>query len=912
MAGLSEHFEWAALSLWIKGFRLYMCSTPSENSTHFTRSLLVIMAASVLLASCRSTVPQPTRSLSSSEEKATYTYKMHNNAPLRSSESHALYFVDLNLDGNMDLLVGGSDNVEGFHTEMGDGTGNWETAAGPATSMQPLSFASSDINHNDKVDILIGGRGDQKGLQVWEFDPENQSWTLLSSPLDAGIFSKVAFVDVNRDGWDDIIASKLGNNQDGGITVLLNDANGGWIYGTSPIVTGEFTDVVVQDINGDGLIDIIASRRGGLGAIEEDRVNKNTFPLHRNKLNLKKNDNVWQHIGGVQIWHGDGNGRWEPAELPVTSDAESVTVADVDGDGDIDILAGLYQQGIMVWLNDANQSWDKHPLLTSGTWSDIRVGDFDADGARDLVASSSVGQGLHLWHWDEGNVITHGDFIADTGLAPNFGIYLDIDIADIHNDGTLAIAASRSGAGIEIWSSNKAKPLPARKTIGKTIGNKLAIYFDSGSAKLNTQATAALDTWATSLGKDMSLLHLRIQGRADQRPIRSVLFPNNTALSRARAEAVAAWLLKYGVLKQNLKIDALGDQSPLTKGLDPSALKQNRRVSIQAFNIDTVRLPKTSSNLKKRDLYNVTENRVFKTIGGVPEYKVGPGDELSITFWQGGKSETKKVIVQIDGTVSLPYQSALEISGYTPREIDALITDILKKYERNPRVDIFIIKARSKYVSIFGEVQSLARQPTGPGNYALRGRESLVDFLSRVGGPGRDANLNAVQIIRNGKTIILNLNKAIRQGDLSENAIVDAGDTIFIPSLAQSKRQVYVLGEVNKTGIVEFIGDINFLDAISQSGGLTPDAYLADIRVIRSNREQPEILPVDFERFMEKGDLTQIPALMDKDIIIIPSRPIANWNKYIADISPTITLLLQPVSIAQQILTLKVLSGQIE
>ena len=158
----------------------------------------------------------------------------------------------------------------------------------------------------------------------------------------------------------------------------------------------------------------------------------------------------------------------------------------------------------------------------------------------------------------------------------------------------------------------------------------------------------------------------------------------------------------------------------------------------------------------------------------------------------------------------------------------------------------------------------------------------------------------------------MDLNRAIRQGDLSENAIIDDGDTIFIPSLAQSKRQVYVLGQVAKAGIVEFTGDINFLDAVSKAGGLTKDAYLPDIRILRADRDQPQILAVNFQRFLEEGDLTQNLALMDKDVLIIPSRPIANWNKFIEDISPSITLLLQPVSIAQQILTLRLLTGQVQ
>jgi len=732
---------------------------------HHTFFFSILLVITFTFTGCRSTVPQPSKALAT--DKQTTKYQMQNNAPLRVSQAQSIHFADLDRDGRLDLLVSGNDRSDGFHVEWGDNTGNWTAQLGPSTAMQPLSFATSDINHNKKIDILIGGKGDQKGLQVWELNHDKKTWKLLSSPTDTGIFSTVKFADINHDGWDDIIAVRLDEAMNGGILIFLNDAKGGWINGLGPTTSGEFTGLAVKDINGDNNLDIISSRRSGLGSTARD-------------------NNIWKQVGGVQIWYGDGNGRWKPTELPAESDAESLAVEDIDGDGDLDIIAGLYLQGITVWWNN-NNTWDKTQLINKGTWSGLKIGDINNNGNQDLVAVSSVGQGIHIWQW-QGN-----SFSEQLHLTPNFGNYLDIDLGDIHHDHTLSIAATRVDTGLEVWSPKKSKTLEAEQSV------------------------------------------------------------NNGA-----------------------------------------------------------RLPKIAADVNQRNLYNITENKVFKTIDGIAEYKVGPGDELSITFWQGAKSDIQKVFIHIDGTVSLPYQSALLVADKTPREIDMLITDILKRYERNPRVDVHLLKSRSKHASIFGEVKSLSRQPTGAGIYELNGKESLVDFLSRAGGPSNEANLNSVQVIRNGQTILLNINRAIRQGDLTENIIVDDGDTIFIPSLAQSKRQIYVLGEVNKKGIVEFTDNINFLDAISQSGGLTADAYLPDIRVVRANRAQPEILAVDFERFIEQGDLTQNLALMDKDIIIIPSRPITNWNKYIADISPTITLLLQPVSIAQQILTLQALSNQVK
>ena len=847
----------------------------------FMRKLLLflVLFGAFTVSGCRTVVPDPTMPVTTNQVSLP-EYTMHNIGPHRVAESRAVRFTDFNQDGLLDVLVGGRKSVDGFHIEWGDGAGHWRVQNGPITSMQPRDFAVGDVNGDGNLEVLIGGEGDQKGLQLWALDQQRKVWKLLASPVEAGLFHALQLQDMNGDGWLDIVAVRFDNERDGGVYVLLNDARGGWLPSVGPMVAGLFTDVAVGDINADGGMDIVASRRGGLGA------------------NTASGD--WSRTGGVQIWYGDGSARWEPKALPVGADAESVTVADVNGDGRLDIIAGLYQQGIVLWLG-GKEGWKRRVIHTKGSWGDVRIGDLDGDGKRELVASSMDGSGLAVWQW------LPGGFLSKPRLVPAYGVYYGLDLGDVRNDGSLAIGAVRADGGVEIWSGLKAGPETVEIFQGDTLGKRVSLFYGSGEAFLNAEALATLEAWATSIGS-LSGLHYEVEGRADVRPIHSDLYPNNRALSQARAESVVAWLNNKGVPIEASDVHVLGADNPLPVGTDLLSLKLNRRVFVQAYKVESVRLPDVQSKDESHDLFHLRENKVFKTIDGVVGYKIGAGDLLSLTFWQGGKSTEYKVTVQVDGTVSLPYQAALQVSGLTPREVDTHVTKILERFERKPRVDVLVLKARSKAVSIFGEVQNLTRQPTGPGTYFLRGKESLVNFLSRAGGPSKDADLTKVQILRDGKTVTLNLDKAIKQGDWRENAMLDDEDTIFVPSLAQSKRRVYVLGAVAKPGIVEFIGDINFLDAIAKSGGLGKDAYLRDIRVLRANRDKPLILPVDFERFMEKGDLSQNIALQDKDMLIIPKRPIANWNQWIADIMPTFNALLAPMNAVSQYYTIQALS----
>jgi len=795
------------------------------------------------------------------------TYSMHNIGPQRVQSTFSVSFADVNQDGSLDLLVGLKKPESSFRLEWGDGHGHWHTEQGPGTTLEPRGFSVGDMDHSGIREILIGGEGDQQGLQSWRLGHDGQ-WVLASSITETGQFRDVAMVDINEDGWLDVVAVLVNSEEDGGIYAWLNNGRGGWVPNIGPLVNGIFTGLVVADVNKDGHVDIVASRRGGSGAHRESG-----------------SRGSWITVGGVHVWYGDGNGRWQPENLPAVGDAESVTVADVNGDGWMDIVAGLYLQGIELWLG-GKDGWSKRPVVNQGTWGAVRVGDVDGDGSRELVAASKDGRGLGIWQWHD-----HA-FAPLTGWLPDHGTYYSLDLGDVYGRGLLDVAALRSDGAVQVWSSERPKPLPFQQFVGMPLGRPLQIYFDTAQANVRADDAKAMSAWLARLGGAPKDLYFRVVGKADSRAIHSDVFPNNQALSMARAEAISAALRDKGVPAGKIAVKALGDKEPAPPGLGAEVLQQNRTAWVQAFPLVAVREPPITGVDAKRDLYHITGNAAFKTVHGIPEYRVGRGDELTITMWYSGKPEKNNVVVGGDGTIALPFFEGVKVDDLTPSEIDVLMTKILSRYVRHPRIDVDVLKYKSKTTTIFGQVKDLTRQPTGPGTYYLQGRETLVDFISRVGGPTEKADMTQVQVIRNGKVVKLNLERAIQQADWRENAIVDDGDTVFVPSLEQSGRRVYVLGEVGKPGIIEFTGNLRILDAVSKSGGFGKDAYYRDIRVIRADRDKPLILPVAFDRLLKQGDLTQNIALNDRDIIIVPRSPVGNWNQLIKDISPSLDLLL--------------------
>jgi hypothetical protein len=87
------------------------------------RASLVAGIFFLLLSACSSTVPQPTMSLENSRSPMP-AFSMHNIGPQHLFESRAIRFVDLNQDDHIDLLIGGRDPVDSFHVGWGDGAGH--------------------------------------------------------------------------------------------------------------------------------------------------------------------------------------------------------------------------------------------------------------------------------------------------------------------------------------------------------------------------------------------------------------------------------------------------------------------------------------------------------------------------------------------------------------------------------------------------------------------------------------------------------------------------------------------------------------------------------------------------------------------------------------------------------------------
>jgi len=315
---------------------------------------------------------------------------------------------------------------------------------------------------------------------------------------------------------------------------------------------------------------------------------------------------------------------------------------------------------------------------------------------------------------------------------------------------------------------------------------------------------------------------------------------------------------------------------------------------------------------------SVTGNQSFTERRGTPEYLLGPGDVLRITFWEGAKSTESIVEVRSDGKISYAFMDNVQVSGRTVGEVYEALIEGLKHYIRVPRLEVVIKEYRSRTVLLFGQINKISPGPSGPGKYALRGRTTILDLIVSAGGPvtgrggtftgagqtqvvmgdeGGNADLRNVELLRNGRRFTLNLYDVMFKGDASQNVIVDAGDIITVPELPIFGERVYVLGEVNAQGIYRLKDASDLLASLSLAGGPTGQAVKSDIKIIREYQErkgEPIILSASYDAITKQGDIAQNVALRNGDIVWVPRILIGDINEFIRNTIPLLDYLLVP------------------
>jgi protein involved in polysaccharide export with SLBB domain len=306
----------------------------------------------------------------------------------------------------------------------------------------------------------------------------------------------------------------------------------------------------------------------------------------------------------------------------------------------------------------------------------------------------------------------------------------------------------------------------------------------------------------------------------------------------------------------------------------------------------------TREELAKMSVVSV--NGAFDEIAGIAEYRIGSHDVLDISSFNGDKVKTTTVSVDGRGRISYSFIDNLQVNGFTPSQVEQLLIAKLSGYVRNPRINVLVKEFNSKSAMVIGEFSSLRAATYGSkaasGRINLKGKTSLTDLIALAGGYTVDADIRRIQLMRKGKSYVINLYDIMGKGDESQNIIIDNDDVVNIPELPQYGERVYVLGEVATQGVYALKQAQDLLAALALAGSFTRLAKEENTLIVRGYEpgKAPLVMMADVDALLRKADLSQNVRLKDGDLVYVPRMLIGDINDWIINITPLLEVFLYP------------------
>jgi protein involved in polysaccharide export with SLBB domain len=196
------------------------------------------------------------------------------------------------------------------------------------------------------------------------------------------------------------------------------------------------------------------------------------------------------------------------------------------------------------------------------------------------------------------------------------------------------------------------------------------------------------------------------------------------------------------------------------------------------------------------------------------EQRIASGDQVVVRVYRNDDL-TLTTVVPSSGLVNLPLAGEVELKGLTVEGANQVVAEKLAKYVVKPSVTTTILKSATglpgritdPHVSVevlaFGGHKVLVLgEVEKPGVYVSDGGSRVLDVIARAGGPTQDAKLRSVALVRPAtetsaaRNAIIDLDRALKQGEWSQNPPVQKGDVIYVPkstmaSVAQFFQYVY-------------------------------------------------------------------------------------------------------------------------
>jgi polysaccharide export outer membrane protein len=307
--------------------------------------------------------------------------------------------------------------------------------------------------------------------------------------------------------------------------------------------------------------------------------------------------------------------------------------------------------------------------------------------------------------------------------------------------------------------------------------------------------------------------------------------------------------------QDNIKINNVTDKKEniANKKDELPAQPLQQQASLSKENIQE----KINEQTEHVDTVNPIENKEIKDIPTdiARDYLVGSQDVLKISVYEHPDLETT-VRVSEDGRITFPLIGDVEVKNLSVQQIEKKIASKLSDgIIPDPQVTVFIDQYRGTRVTVMGEV-------TKPGQYEITGPTSVVEAISMALGMTENAG-HTIMLFKKDpeagsnpgyKRIAIDVDRLLKEGDLSQNVQLQNGDIIYVPKIDF----FYIYGEVNRPGIYRIEKGLTVKRAISIAGGFTPKASKGRIEITRRNEGKDVVKKADINESVKPDDTIMV------------------------------------------------------
>lgn len=446
---------------------------------------------------------------------------------------HGVGWADVNGDGLQDLFIANTPSHSFFRNYLfinnGNGTFTEEAEKRGVAGVDDGSHAVvlADIDNDGDFDLIVSNSGLDEGPgqnRVFQNDGSGFFKDITSaSGLMGHLFRTrgIGVGDFNKDGFLDFAVTNAVADTDNppptpldAKRLYLNNGKGGFTAVANGLKHTGFTNgITAGDINNDGNIDLIESKRADY-----------------NFANITN-----------QLWINKGNARFVDSSLKIGTQFYSDTkgtigngssLGDLDNDGDLDLIT-IASNYVRVYRNDGNLNFTEM-TSSAGISSEAyaaAIGDLDNDGDQDVIIADLF-EDYNVFE-NLGNFTFNGR--PDTGIKPpNFNDPRGIALADYDDDGDLDVALVHKFNRIQLFRNDNNKKnfvklrlaLPNGQAGG--FGSKVWVYLE-GKMGDDASLLAYREVTGTSgyLNQNSAEVHVGLPSGSSKVDIR-ILFPDGS------------------------------------------------------------------------------------------------------------------------------------------------------------------------------------------------------------------------------------------------------------------------------------------------------------------------------------------------------------------------------------------------